>query len=77
MLADPAIGGFAVDVVLNEPEYRVRRKLSEFFAERARDDLLLVHFSCHGLKDDDGSLYFATPDTSSGTSTRRPCRPSS
>jgi len=63
VLADPAIGGFAVDVVLNEPEHRVRRKLSEFFAERARDDLLLVHFSCHGLKDDDGSLYFATPDS--------------
>jgi Caspase domain len=63
VLADPAIGDFEVDVVLNEPEHRVRRKLSEFFADRSRDDLLLVHFSCHGLKDDDGSLYFAAPDS--------------
>jgi hypothetical protein len=63
VLGDPDVGGFEVDVCLNEPEYKVRRKLSEFFANRTRDDLLLVHFSCHGLKDDDGNLYFATPDT--------------
>jgi hypothetical protein len=63
VLADPAIGGFEVEVCLNEPEHKLRRKLSEFFANRSRDDLLLVHFSCHGLKDDDGNLYFATPET--------------
>jgi Caspase domain len=63
VLGDPAIGGFDVDVSLNEPEYRLRRKLATFFANRSRDDLLLVHFSCHGVKDDDGALYFATPDT--------------
>jgi hypothetical protein len=63
VLADEAIGGFDVEVVLNEPEHRVRRRLAHFFTDRRRDDLLLVHFSCHGLKDDDGTLYFATPDT--------------
>jgi uncharacterized caspase-like protein len=63
VLADDRIGGFAVEILHNEPEYRIRRKLAQFFANRTRDDLLLVHFSCHGLKDDDGNLYFATPDT--------------
>ena len=41
----------------------VRRKISEFFRDRARDDLLLLHVSCHGLKDEDGTLYFATSNT--------------
>src|SRR3954447_14328434 len=63
VLADDMIGGFDVEVLQNEPEYSVRRRLAQFFADRTRDDLLLVHFSCHGLKDDDGTLYFATPDT--------------
>jgi Caspase domain len=63
VLANQAIGAFEVEVLLNEPEYRIRRKLAEFFSSRTLDDLLLVHFSCHGLKDDDGNLYFATPDT--------------
>ena len=63
MLADESIGAFDVEILHNEPEYKVRRRISQFFADRNRDDLLLVHFSCHGLKDDDGTLYFATPDT--------------
>ena len=41
----------------------MRRKLSEFFADRSRDDLLLLHVSCHGLKDEDGTLYFANANT--------------
>jgi hypothetical protein len=63
VLADPDIGGFDVDVSLDEPEHTVRRKLAGFFKTRGRDDLLLLHFSCHGVKDEDGNLYFATPDT--------------
>ena len=63
MLANPEIGGFEVDVSFNEPESKLRRRLASFFDGRSRDDLLLVHFSCHGVKDDDGILYFATSDT--------------
>ena len=48
---------------MNEPEHVVRRKLSAFFDNRGLDDLLVLHLSCHGLKDDDGRLYFATADT--------------
>lgn len=63
VLADPEIGGFDVRVVLNSRVETLRRTLESFFADRARDDLLLVHFSGHGLKDDDGQLYLAAADT--------------
>jgi hypothetical protein len=63
VLGDPAVGGFEVEVVSNQPEWRLRRTVGAFFAERSRDDLLLLHFSCHGVKDDSGQLYFATADT--------------
>lgn len=66
VLVDPDIGNFQVDVSLNEPEHLVRRRLTRFFRDRARDDLLLLHFSCHGLKDEDGRLYFAAADTEVG-----------
>jgi hypothetical protein len=63
VLGDPEVGDFRVGVSLNEPDHVVRRKLSEFFADRGRDDLLLLHISCHGLKDEDGTLYFASSNT--------------
>jgi hypothetical protein len=63
VLGDSAVGDFRVGVSLNEPDHVVRRKLSEFFRDRSRDDLLLLHVSCHGLKDEDGTLYFASSNT--------------
>lgn len=63
VLRNAEIGGFEVEVSLNEPEHVVRRKVSSFFDDRGPDDLLLLHLSCHGVKDEDGRLYFATPDT--------------
>ncbi len=63
VLGDPQIGDFDVGVSVNEPEFVARRKIEAFFKSRGREDLLLLHFSCHGVKDDDGHLYFATPDT--------------
>jgi hypothetical protein len=63
VLADPGIGGFDVRVLMNQSEAKLRREVAGFFADRAHDDLLLTHFSCHGVKDDSGQLYFATTDT--------------
>jgi len=63
VLSDPAIGAFGVATSLNEPEHVVRRRLSAFFENRSPDDLLVLHLSCHGVKDEDGRLYFATSDT--------------
>ena len=50
VLGDAAIGAFDVQVALNKRVQVLRETLEGFFARRARDDLLLVHFSCHGLK---------------------------
>src|SRR6266700_854125 len=63
VLRDPGIGGFEVRTLLNEPAHEVSLAVEEFFADRRPDDLLVVHFSCHGVKDEDGELYFATSNT--------------
>lgn len=63
VLADPAIGDFDVTTLVDKRAHEVSRAVAEFFHERRPDDLLLLHFSCHGLKDDSGELYFAATDT--------------
>jgi Caspase domain/WD domain, G-beta repeat len=63
VLRDPNIGGFEVRTLLNAPAYEVNEAVAEFFTNRHPDDLLLLHFSCHGLKDEAGDLYFATANT--------------
>jgi hypothetical protein len=63
VLRDAQIGDFDVRVLLNEPAHLVNLAVEEFFADRDPDDLLLVHFSGHGVKDEGGELYFATADT--------------
>jgi hypothetical protein len=63
VLRDPGIGDFEVRVLLNEPAHEVNLAVEEFFADRRPDDLLLVHFSCHGVKDESGELFFAAANT--------------
>jgi hypothetical protein len=63
VLRDPRIGDFEVRTLLNEPAHLVNLAVEEFFADRQPGDLLLVHFSGHGVKNQDGELYFAAPNT--------------
>jgi beta-lactam-binding protein with PASTA domain len=63
VLGNPEIGAFAVTTVFNEPSYAVNEIVQDFFADRSPEDLLLLHFSCHGVKSEDGELYFASPNT--------------
>jgi hypothetical protein len=63
VLQDPEIGGFEVRTLLNEPAHAVNLAVEEFFTDRRPDDLLLVHFSCHGIKDEGGELHFAMANT--------------
>ena len=63
VLRDPGIGDFEVRTLLNEPAHEVNLAVEEFFADRRPGDLLLVHFSGHGVKDEDGELYFAAANT--------------
>jgi uncharacterized caspase-like protein len=63
VLSDPRIGGFEVHTLLDAPSYELSEAVEEFFADRSPDDLLLMHFSCHGVKDEGGELHFATSNT--------------
>ncbi|MFE9611177.1 DnaJ C-terminal domain-containing protein [Streptomyces sp. NPDC006012] len=63
VLDDPRIGGFHTEQLRDARAHEAMRALERFFRDRSRDDLLLLHVSCHGIKDDDGRLYFATRDT--------------
>jgi hypothetical protein len=63
VLSDPEIGSFEVRTLLNEPAHMIKLAIEEHFADRAPGDLLVVYFSCHGIKDEDGELYFAAPNT--------------
>ena len=63
VLRDPGIGGFEVRTLLNEPAHVVNLAVEEFFADRRPGDLLLLHISGHGVKGEDGELYFAAPNT--------------
>src|SRR5205085_10714560 len=63
VLSDPAIGGFQVKRLVDVPKAVIEPEIEEFFSHRKRDDLMLLYFSGHGIKDEDGRLYFATPNT--------------
>jgi hypothetical protein len=63
VLHDPEIGDFEVEVVRNEPAHVMRRRIQGFFNDRRRDDTMVLHFSCHGIKSESGELYFAATDT--------------
>lgn len=63
VLGDPAIGGYTVSTMVDQPFWAVNEVIEGFFADRKRDDLLVVYFACHGVKDADGRLYFAAANT--------------
>jgi hypothetical protein len=64
LLLDPEVGGFDdAKLLVNMSSAAVRRGISEFFAGKQRDDLLLLYFSGHGILDDQGRLYLAVKDT--------------
>jgi hypothetical protein len=63
VLSDRNISDFDVRVVRNETAHVVQAEIEDLCAEGRPDDVLLLHFSCHGLKDDSGSLYFAARNT--------------
>lgn len=63
VLRNPQIGGFQVKTVINQSWWKVQQAIAQFFVDRDRRDVLLLYFSCHGVKSDDGHLYFAASDT--------------
>jgi len=63
VLRDPEIAGFDVTILVNEPNHVVGDAIGEFYHNRRRDDLTLLYFTGHGLKDDHGRLYLAMTNT--------------
>jgi len=64
VLLDAEVGGFQdAKLLVNLSTASVRRAIANFYANKARDDLLLLYFSGHGVLDDQGRLYLAVKDT--------------
>ena len=63
VLGDPKIGDFAVDVVYNQPSHITQAQIENFLSQGRPEDVLLLHFSCHGLKSESGELFFAARNT--------------
>lgn len=63
VLGDPTIGAFDLRTFLNVPSNDLLRGIAEFCADSRPTDLLLLYFSCHGLLDDRGQLYYGTINT--------------
>jgi Caspase domain len=63
VLGNPQIGDFAVQVVQNEPRHVIEAQIEDLFSDSRPDDVLLMHFSGHGLKSESGDLFFAACNT--------------
>lgn len=64
VLGDPEVGAFDTRMRENPAAHQLREDIERFFAGRDPDDLLLVYYSGHGIKDESGELYLAACDTS-------------
>jgi hypothetical protein len=60
---DRTIGKFEVEALIDVSHSELSEAVEELFADAGRDDLILLHLSCHGLKNSDGDLSFAAADT--------------
>jgi formylglycine-generating enzyme required for sulfatase activity/uncharacterized caspase-like protein len=52
-----------VKISLNQPSTAVIEAIDEFFDQKKPDDMLVLYFSGHGIKDESGSLYLAFKNT--------------
>lgn len=63
VLSDPEIGDFTVRTVVDQSRQEVEEAIEDAFATRKPGDIVLVYFSCHGIKDMHGRLYFAASNS--------------
>src|SRR3954464_3068062 len=63
VLEDPAVAGFDVTMLVNQPHHVVGEAIADFYTDARGDALTLLYFPGHGIKDDDGRLYLAMTNT--------------
>jgi uncharacterized caspase-like protein len=73
LLRAPEVGGFDEVLCLTNPTFaKAQPAVTEFFADKRIDDLLLFYFSGHGVLDDiQNRLYLALKDTDTSTNRLR------
>ncbi len=61
ILLNPQMGDFSEVIPLIDPDpMQMQEAIETLYRDRGKDDLVLLFFSGHGLKDDGGKLYFST-----------------
>ena len=63
VLGEPDLGDFEVEVLTDASSYEVAGAVEVLLGEAKSSDLVLLHFSCHGIKDDTGELFLAATNT--------------
>jgi len=61
VLQHPKIGGFdEVKILPNPDTHTMQLEIETLFSGRNKEDILLLYFSGHGIKDENGRFYFST-----------------
>lgn len=64
VLKDGRIGAFSdVETLIDQDSHTIKQAIENFFQDRRRDDLLLLYFSGHGIKNKFGQLVLAAQNT--------------
>ena len=68
LLVDKSIGGFEpFDPIFDVGVTAAKTAISKLFRNALPDDLIVFYYAGHGIRDDDGRLYLAVPETNSAS----------
>jgi Caspase domain/Trypsin-like peptidase domain len=63
LLTRPDIGGYQAQVLIDADKRSMERAIDRMLSMGEREDTVLIFFAGHGLKHENGKLYFAAIDT--------------